>query len=535
MADFTFLKGNIETIILCSLYNRDKYGYEIAKDIKDRTENAYEIKQPTLYSYLKRLQDDDLIDSYWGTESNGGRRRYYKLTDLGRKNCEKFVSEWEFQRNVLSNLVDGTTEASEVTQEEVTPLFGRRSQRRRKIDQDSFDQQDELEAMLNQLEGNTEADENDEFTEEQLDEVAEEAEEPTEDYTEEQTEVAEEVDQPQEEPQPAPQPQQEQPQAQPQQQPPVVVNVVFQNVAPQPVQNEQPVQPEPQQQPVFEQAPYNQQTDYFYRHDESQVAATVAPQQETAPAQQPFDRKGIFDVKQDDADDFIQGFDALVKDASERQNAYSSDTMSASGAPVENYQHVLMGVLGSQLDDAEQYGNGEEYSAADFADRPVQLEQIADSFAQEGIRLRIYNHATANFKSKALMPLTKIVSQTGWLTYLFAALYFGILTAISAPTGSWQAFVITLSVLIVAPVVMSIVAFVEPGRKEKPNFAFRPLFIVACVVALIIALLSASISFFNGIEFGIFDQVAVKILLPTGIALLFPVYVFIYNIFYKKY
>ena len=212
MADFTFLKGNIETIILCSLYNRDKYGYEIAKDIKDRTENAYEIKQPTLYSYLKRLQDDDLIDSYWGTESNGGRRRYYKLTDLGRKNCEKFVSEWEFQRNVLSNLVDGTTEASEVTQEEVTPLFGRRSQRRRKIDQDSFDQQDELEAMLNQLEGNTEADENDEFTEEQLDEVAEEAEEPTEDYTEEQTEVAEEVEQPQEEPQPAPQPQQEQPQ-----------------------------------------------------------------------------------------------------------------------------------------------------------------------------------------------------------------------------------------------------------------------------------------------------------------------------------
>ena len=48
--DFTFLKGNIETIILCSLYNRDKYGYEIAKDIKDTTENAYEIKQPTLYS-----------------------------------------------------------------------------------------------------------------------------------------------------------------------------------------------------------------------------------------------------------------------------------------------------------------------------------------------------------------------------------------------------------------------------------------------------------------------------------------------------
>ena len=127
--DFTFLKGNIETIILCSLYNRDKYGYEIAKDIKDRTENAYEIKQPTLYSYLKRLQDDGLIDSYWGTESNGGRRRYYMLTKYGRQNCVKFISEWEFQRGVLSNLVDGTTDTTEeVSQEDVTPLFGRRSQ-----------------------------------------------------------------------------------------------------------------------------------------------------------------------------------------------------------------------------------------------------------------------------------------------------------------------------------------------------------------------------------------------------------------------
>ena len=36
--DFTFLKGNIETIILCALFNGDKYGYEIAKEIKDRTQ-----------------------------------------------------------------------------------------------------------------------------------------------------------------------------------------------------------------------------------------------------------------------------------------------------------------------------------------------------------------------------------------------------------------------------------------------------------------------------------------------------------------
>ena len=153
--DFTFLKGNIETIILCSLYNRDKYGYEIAKDIKDRTENAYEIKQPTLYSYLKRLQDDGLIESYWGTESNGGRRRYYMLTKYGRQNCVKFISEWEFQRGVFSNLVDGTAEVdADVTQENVTPMFGRRSQRRKTnaVDE-ALQHQDDISSMLDQLDG----------------------------------------------------------------------------------------------------------------------------------------------------------------------------------------------------------------------------------------------------------------------------------------------------------------------------------------------------------------------------------------------
>ncbi|MCX4287322.1 MAG: PadR family transcriptional regulator, partial [Clostridia bacterium] len=96
MGDFTFLNGNIETIILCSLYNNDKYGYEIAKEIKERTSNKYEIKQPTLYSYLKRLEEDDLIVSYWGENSNGGRRRYYKLTKTGKDNCKQFISEWQY-------------------------------------------------------------------------------------------------------------------------------------------------------------------------------------------------------------------------------------------------------------------------------------------------------------------------------------------------------------------------------------------------------------------------------------------------------
>ena len=162
MGDFTFLKGNIETIILCSLYNNDKYGYEIAKEIKERTSNKYEIKQPTLYSYLKRLEEDDLIVSYWGENSNGGRRRYYKLTKTGKDNCKQFISEWQYQRSVLSDLVDGTAEGVEITQEEATPLFGRRSPRKEKKNtyKSALDEQEEIARRLDELVG-VQKDEND--------------------------------------------------------------------------------------------------------------------------------------------------------------------------------------------------------------------------------------------------------------------------------------------------------------------------------------------------------------------------------------
>ena len=152
--DFTLLKGHIETIILCSLYNNDKYGYEIAKEIKERTANKYEIKQPTLYSYLKRLEEDDLIVSYWGESSNGGRRRYYKLGKVGRKNCEQFISEWQYQRSVLSDLVDGTAEGSEITQDQATSLFGRKSPRKEKKGiKSTIDEQDEIARRLKELMG----------------------------------------------------------------------------------------------------------------------------------------------------------------------------------------------------------------------------------------------------------------------------------------------------------------------------------------------------------------------------------------------
>lgn len=101
------IRGHINTIILRTLYERDKYGYEIIEEIEKKSHGQYTLKQPTLYSALKRLESQGYINAYWKTDeiSLGGRRKYYTLTDSGREITEKNQSEWEYSRTVIDNLI----------------------------------------------------------------------------------------------------------------------------------------------------------------------------------------------------------------------------------------------------------------------------------------------------------------------------------------------------------------------------------------------------------------------------------------------
>lgn len=101
------IRGHINTIILRTLYERDKYGYEIIEEIEAKSHGQYSLKQPTLYSALKRLESQGYINAYWKTEevSGGGRRKYYTLTDSGREITEKNQSEWEYSRTVIDSLI----------------------------------------------------------------------------------------------------------------------------------------------------------------------------------------------------------------------------------------------------------------------------------------------------------------------------------------------------------------------------------------------------------------------------------------------
>ena len=100
------LRGHTDTIILQLLSKKDCYGYEIRKAIIERTGERYELKEATLYASFKRLENERAITSYWGDESQGGRRRYYKITEKGFALLKSNKTDWQFTAGIISSLLE---------------------------------------------------------------------------------------------------------------------------------------------------------------------------------------------------------------------------------------------------------------------------------------------------------------------------------------------------------------------------------------------------------------------------------------------
>ena len=101
------LRGHTDTMILRLLCEADRYGYEIVKLIAERSGGEYELKEPSLYSAFRRLEAQGYIRAYWGEESQGGRRKYYAITDTGRDYCAKSRAEWLLVKKILDKLIGG--------------------------------------------------------------------------------------------------------------------------------------------------------------------------------------------------------------------------------------------------------------------------------------------------------------------------------------------------------------------------------------------------------------------------------------------
>lgn len=100
------IRGHTDTIILAHLTRGDSYGYKINKDIQIKTDSKYELKEATLYTAFRRLEENGYISSYWGNENTGARRRYYTITAEGKDAYIRMKKEWEESKYLIDILIE---------------------------------------------------------------------------------------------------------------------------------------------------------------------------------------------------------------------------------------------------------------------------------------------------------------------------------------------------------------------------------------------------------------------------------------------
>ncbi|HEX3027747.1 MAG TPA: PadR family transcriptional regulator [Clostridia bacterium] len=88
-------KGVIEILILKLLSLDNMYGYQLIQELDTRSQGIFKMKEGTLYPILYRLEDNNLIESYWeqDNEKRSVPRKYYKITEVGLVEFQNMKSD----------------------------------------------------------------------------------------------------------------------------------------------------------------------------------------------------------------------------------------------------------------------------------------------------------------------------------------------------------------------------------------------------------------------------------------------------------
>lgn len=116
------MRGHIDTIILLSLVDGDKDSNDIRDAIEEKSDNKYSVKQGTFYSAMQRLVKQNFIREYRSSAVDGIRRKYYSLTDKGKKSLDKNREEWNKSKELIDNLIETPSEQPKVQENKPTTI-----------------------------------------------------------------------------------------------------------------------------------------------------------------------------------------------------------------------------------------------------------------------------------------------------------------------------------------------------------------------------------------------------------------------------
>lgn len=97
-------RGSAELAVLALLEKEALYGFEIAKQIEERSGGSLRFTMASLYPMLYELEKRGLVKAQWEANPAGRDRRYYSLTQRGRKELEPLRREWKAFFTALDQL-----------------------------------------------------------------------------------------------------------------------------------------------------------------------------------------------------------------------------------------------------------------------------------------------------------------------------------------------------------------------------------------------------------------------------------------------
>lgn len=92
--DKSLISGSMTMLLLSMLNEKDMYGYEMIENLREKSNNVFELKAGTLYPLLHSLEERTLLTAY-EKEAGGKVRKYYSITKEGRKLLKSKKEEWK--------------------------------------------------------------------------------------------------------------------------------------------------------------------------------------------------------------------------------------------------------------------------------------------------------------------------------------------------------------------------------------------------------------------------------------------------------
>lgn len=105
--DKGLIGGSTVLLLLSLLQERDRYGYEIIKELEVRSDNTFQFKEGTLYPILHKLENSGYVKSYLAKGDAGRDRKYYQITGRGIKQLIEEKQQWEVFTKSVEKVILG--------------------------------------------------------------------------------------------------------------------------------------------------------------------------------------------------------------------------------------------------------------------------------------------------------------------------------------------------------------------------------------------------------------------------------------------